>query len=189
MIVKDKIYKQKIINVLSLSFDDNPSINFVAKQDKHRKRRIRDMMDYCFEVCLERGIVFISEDNSACALILKSETNMHWIKSVQLDLKFAIQCVGLSRVFKVLKRENLINASHPNEDFYHLWLIGVDPAEQGKGKGAAILTEALIHCDKNPRPIYLETSVERNISWYKRFGFENRTVLDIGDGLYQMIRK
>jgi len=189
MIVKDRKYKPIIINILSESFDDNPSINFVIKQDKHRRQRIRDLMNYCFEVCQDRGTIFISNDNNACALLLKSETKINWIKSVKLDLKFAIQCVGVSRIFKVLKRENLINASHPIEDFYHLWLIGVDPTEQGKGKGAAILTEALIHCDKNPRPVYLETSVERNVSWYKQFGFEYKTKLDIGDGLHQMIRK
>ncbi len=61
---------------------------------------------------------------------------------------------------------------HPHEPHWYLPLIGVDPAQQGKGLGDALMAHALARCDRDRAPAYLESSNPRNISLYRRHGFE-----------------
>lgn len=61
---------------------------------------------------------------------------------------------------------------HPSEPHWYLPLIGVDPTQQGRGFGGALLTHALERCDRDRLPAYLESSSPRNIPLYQRHGFE-----------------
>ncbi|MFC3199319.1 GNAT family N-acetyltransferase [Parapedobacter deserti] len=61
---------------------------------------------------------------------------------------------------------------HPTEPHWYLPMIGVDPAYQGTGVGTALLTEALKAVDRDGLAAYLESSNPKNISLYKRHGFE-----------------
>jgi GNAT superfamily N-acetyltransferase len=61
---------------------------------------------------------------------------------------------------------------HPKDPCWYLPLIGVDPAQQGRGCGSALLQYALGRCDRDGVPAYLESSNPRNISLYLRHGFE-----------------
>jgi ribosomal protein S18 acetylase RimI-like enzyme len=61
---------------------------------------------------------------------------------------------------------------HPAEPHWYLPMIGVDPARQGGGVGSALMAEALKVIDRNGAMAYLESSNPRNISLYKRHGFE-----------------
>lgn len=67
---------------------------------------------------------------------------------------------------------NAIERVHPHEEHWYLALLGVDPAEQGHGFGAALVQEVLDRDGVRPWPAYLETTNPRNIAWYRRFGFE-----------------
>lgn len=68
-----------------------------------------------------------------------------------------------------------------------LWLldhIGVNPAHQGRGVGAALIDFGLTRAREDGVDAYLETGSERNIAYYRRFGFdvvEHGTVP--GDGI------
>jgi ribosomal protein S18 acetylase RimI-like enzyme len=61
---------------------------------------------------------------------------------------------------------------HPQEPHWHLPLIGVEPWEQGRGYGSALLHHGLMRCDAEGVPAYLESSNVRNIPLYERHGFE-----------------
>jgi len=69
---------------------------------------------------------------------------------------------------------------HPEGPHWYLPLIGVVPAEQGKGLGAALMRYALARCDADGLPAYLESTSPRNISLYERHGFE--AVAEIREG-------
>ena len=61
---------------------------------------------------------------------------------------------------------------HPNEPHWYLPLMGVDPSQQNKGFGSALLQHTLIRVDRDNRLAYLESSNPRNIPLYNRHGFE-----------------
>ena len=79
----------------------------------------------------------------------------------------------------------------PREPHWYLPLIGVDPAHQGKGCGAALLSFALASCDRDHLPAYLESTNPRNVSLYKRHGFEPLGTIQVGQSppLVPMLRR
>ena len=62
-------------------------------------------------------------------------------------------------------------AYHPDGPHWYLPMIGVNPAHQSKGLGAALLRQALERCDREGLPAHLESTNPRNISLYMRHGF------------------
>jgi GNAT superfamily N-acetyltransferase len=68
---------------------------------------------------------------------------------------------------------------HPDGPHWYLPLIGVDPAHQGRGHGDALMTYALRRCDRDHVPAYLESTNPRNISLYRRHGFETLGTIQV----------
>jgi len=55
--------------------------------------------------------------------------------------------------------------------YWYLDVIGVDPHYQGKGFASMLLEPMLRRIDKENLPIWLETILKRNVSFYEHFGF------------------
>lgn len=180
--------KAQVIEILTESFEKNKSVNYVVKQDDRRKERIRGLMNYSYNVCNAFGEVWISEDEQACALVLYPDKKRTTLSAVLWDIKLAVSVIGLSRVGQVLARESKIKAFHPKHPFSYLWFIGVNPTFQNSGKGSRLLEEIIMQSERDSRPIYLETSVDRNLPWYQKFGFENFQSFDLTYTLYMMRR-
>lgn len=179
---------QLVIEILEKAFDDNKSVNYVVKQDQKRRERIKGLMEYSFNVCNAFGEVWISDDQQACALILHPDQKRTSLRTLIWDLKLAFSVVGIDRVGTVLKRESMIKSNHPKQPFSYLWFIGVNPQRQNKGIGSAFIMDVINECERKKRPIYLETSMEKNLPFYKKFGFEIFHSLDLSYTLYHLRR-
>jgi ribosomal protein S18 acetylase RimI-like enzyme len=79
--------------------------------------------------------------------------------------------------FPVLEQ---MGSYHPSEPHWYLPLMGVDPSQQGKGFGSALLHHTLMQFDRDNKLAYLESSNPRNIPLYKRHGFELLGTIQIG---------
>jgi len=183
-------YNQKtiVVNILSKAFNENRSINYVIRPGIGRESRIRKLMEYSFETCQAFGEVWISEDEEVCALILHPDKKRTSVKTILWDFRIALSVIGLARVARVLGRESKIKAFHPKEPFSYLWFIGVNPSYQNKGKGSQLLKEIIDQSIQSGRSIYLETSVDKNVPWYRKYGFEIFQTLDFSYTLYMMRR-
>jgi ribosomal protein S18 acetylase RimI-like enzyme len=80
---------------------------------------------------------------------------------------------------------------HPDEPHWYLPLIGVDPSQQGKGYGSALLKHTLMPCDRDHTCAYLESSNPKNIPLYERHGFELLGTIQVGTSppIFPMLRK
>jgi ribosomal protein S18 acetylase RimI-like enzyme len=80
---------------------------------------------------------------------------------------------------------------HPKEPHWYLPLIGVDPAQQGRGHGDALMRFALERVDREKMPAYLESSNPRNIPFYRRHGFEELGAIQAGSSptIVPMLRR
>lgn len=93
--------------------------------------------------------------------------------------------------FRILSE--LMDAAHPHDrPHWYLNVIATLPERQGQGLGAQALRPVLERCDAEGAPAYLESSNPRNMTLYRRHGFEERAdTIDLPDGpsLYPMWRE
>jgi len=84
-----------------------------------------------------------------------------------------------------------MDAFHPRAAHWHLPLIGVDPAHQGKGIGSALLRHALNASDSQKVLAYLEATSPQNVPLYERHGFEALGSIQVADSppVVPMLRK
>jgi ribosomal protein S18 acetylase RimI-like enzyme len=93
-----------------------------------------------------------------------------------------------SAIFSLFEQ---MGAGHPDEPHWYLPMIGVDTIQQGNGIGSSLMQYALDRVDEDGVPAYLESSNPRNISLYRRFGFEVVGEIQAGGSppLIPMLRK
>ena len=91
----------------------------------------------------------------------------------------------VSAVFEQMERY------HPREPHWYLPFIGVDPSRQGEGYGAALMRHALVRCDRDHAPAYLESSNPKNVPLYERHGFEVLGTIQVGTSppIFPMLRR
>ncbi len=181
--------KNLIVDILTNSFDTNQSVNYIVKQDQKRVQRVSFLMDYSFEVCYLFGDVFLSNDKKACALVIYPDKKKTTLKSILLDVKLILSSVGLKNIKKAIARESMINKIQSKELKYYLWFIGVDPEYYNKGIGSILLDEIIEDSEHKKRPIYLETSMLKNLPWYEKFGFQIYHELDLSYKLFFLKRE
>lgn len=170
--------KYHIVDIITDSFQNNKSTNFVIKQDRKRAKRFRALVEYSIYYGEKFGEVYLSEDKKACYIILNTEKKKTTFVSIIWDLRLVLKCIGISRVRKVMKREVLIKSHHPTEDFIHLWYIGVSPSVQGEGRGTKLMQIIIEKARSQNKKIYLETSTQRNFKFYESFGFIEKVTLE-----------
>ena len=80
---------------------------------------------------------------------------------------------------------------HPSVDHWYLPLTGVDPPWQGQGFGSTLLRHALVTCDRDGLPAYLEATSPRSRDLYKRHGFNIVGVIQAGTSppMWAMLRE
>src|SRR5687767_15735475 len=130
--------RSNIVEILANSFDDNKSVNYIIPLDKNRKQRMKRLMEYSFDVCYLSGKAFFSDDKKGCALVMLPDKKKMNFRSVWLDLKLIVTCIGLANIKKALTRETRIKRFQPKVPLYYFWFIGVDPAQQGRGTGTKL---------------------------------------------------
>lgn len=100
---------------------------------------------------------------------------MSWWSALRwggLKVLFGVERRVLARYqeFERLARE--VQARVVPEPHLYLATLAVDPKYQGRGLGRNLVETLLAQADREGRRCYLETEVERNIGFYRRFGFE-----------------
>lgn len=89
--------------------------------------------------------------------------------------------------FDIDKKKNM-----GNRPYIYLFVIGVNPNQQGQGFGKKLLLNVLNDGNKSGLPVYLETSTEKNMEMYTKFGFKviKKVYLDnIDTPHWEMIRE
>jgi len=90
------------------------------------------------------------------------------------------ESVGADRLEQVSAVFEQMAGYHPSEPHWYLPMIGVDPANQGKGYGSALLRHALLQCDRDHVAAYLESSNPANVPLYERHGFVVLGTIQLG---------
>jgi GNAT superfamily N-acetyltransferase len=136
---------------------------------------------------LELGTAYYAERFAGVALWLPPGAAPDEASLVQV-IQETVADARRDAVFSIFEH---MEAFHPREAHWHLPLIGVDPAHQGKGIGAALLRHVLNACDKHGVLAYLEATSPLNVRLYERHGFEPLGSIQVADAppVVPMVRK
>lgn len=167
----------KLVEILTASFKDDKSVNYVLKN----KKSLPKLFHYSIAKGFLFGDVWIKNDHTACAILIDPEKKGFKLESVLIDLRF--QVFGLMKLKKLLTKEKIIREMHPKDlDYIHLCFLAVAPELQHQGIGSVFLTDLTEYYKRSKEAMCLETSTlvnipyfeKRGFSWYatKYFGFE-----------------
>jgi ribosomal protein S18 acetylase RimI-like enzyme len=146
--------------------------------DETQRRAVADTFVFiALSVCLKYGEVYAtSEKMEGVAAWLPPGRSpfgaRQIIRSVPLStlVRFARQ--GASRLRSYGAYVDKLHRKLVPYPHWYLQIIGVDPAHQGQGFSSRLLRPVLERIDRERLPCFLETNTVKNVTIYRRFGFE-----------------
>ncbi|MBD0333528.1 MAG: GNAT family N-acetyltransferase [Chitinophagaceae bacterium] len=144
------------------------------------------------------GKGYITEDENAVVLMRSPHnakmTFWSMIRAGMLPTPFKLGLASFNRFYYRIvstldKKHAEIMGTTPH---WYGWMIGVTDKCQHKGIGATLMNHCFNIADEAELPIYLETSVEQNVSLYHHKEFRIVDTEEIAEGkfkLYFMIRQ
>lgn len=172
--------KKLASQIITVTFDKNPSVNIVIGEGGNRKTKLTRLGNYAFIKALNRNGAFLSENKMAVALCYVSDEGKSSLSEVWSEVRFALS-IPFNKVLQTLKREKYIKEHRAKDRHLYFWFLG---AQKGSGQAVFELKDAFFESsEKEQLPILLETSVPRNRAAYERYGFYvYHTWVDSGNG-------
>ncbi|MDB4335058.1 hypothetical protein OAA06_01730 [bacterium] len=175
MIKAVKLDKKQVVEIVTESFSNNPSVLSVIKPGsaKQEQKRIAGLAEYAFNTAFKRNGVVLSSDRQGVAICYPYHVQKNTFKDYWNQLVLAFKVIGVSRILTIMRRDNYVKRQRPKDGRYlYFWFLGVK--SDGIGKSAVRELRDSVYKESHLKklPIYLETSVEKNRVVYERFGFE-----------------
>lgn len=167
--------KNLVAEILVSAFSplrEENSINLVVKQDEKRTQRMKVLMEFLFERAYNFGEIYISTNNKACILLLFPHQEKTTLKTLFSKVKLAFKCIGINRVFKVLKRQDKVKKHYPKGEYIIPLIMGVLNDSKGNGTAARLMIEVKNHYKNNTLPVIVDAASKKNVTLYKKFGFK-----------------
>jgi hypothetical protein len=168
----DKKLVSEILVSAFLPLTEENSINLVVKQDHKRAKRMQVLMEYLFERAILFGEVYISDNDQACILIKFPHLEKITFRTVILDVKMAFKCIGIERIFGVIKRQHMAHKNYPKEAHIRPVILGVKRESDGKGTAVRLMIEVRNKYKNNTLPVIIDAASISNAQMYQKFGFK-----------------
>jgi ribosomal protein S18 acetylase RimI-like enzyme len=163
----------RLAQALASAFQDDPVIAWIFA-DEHRRRAVLPaFMEFRLrKLAFPQDEVWMTAGGAAAAVWLPPPGR--WQPSGAQRLRLLpplVRFFGL-RTASVLGGLERMEKRHPHDrSHWYLFILGTEPAAQGRGLGSALLAQVLARVDADGMPAYLESSNERNLALYGRHGF------------------
>ncbi|SFM32406.1 Acetyltransferase (GNAT) family protein [Nitrosomonas nitrosa] len=171
-----------LATTLAAAFDNDPVVRYCIRADSRRDWAMHAGFKRALDIYCFYGMTFTAMNGAGVAL---------WARHDQWQLTFWQECMliplyvricGIRRFMRLSRGFETMKWAHPVVPHYYLYMIGVHPDCQSQGLGAALLRVMLERCDREKMPAYLEATHPRNISFYRRHGFQVIRTLTFGPG-------
>ncbi|MFF3766878.1 GNAT family N-acetyltransferase [Streptomyces sp. NPDC001922] len=160
----------RAVRTLGRAFAHYPFARHTIAADDFLTRLARFNELFISRIGLDHGQVWVADDGAAVAVWTTPETAGTGDAFTEIGPQLA-ELSG-DRAQASAEAEAVMGSHRPTEPVWFLGSVGVDPEQQGKGLGAAVIRPGLRAADEAGVPAFLETSDERNVRFYGRLGFE-----------------
>jgi ribosomal protein S18 acetylase RimI-like enzyme len=161
-----------IVKMLVRAFRDDPVANFMFAGRRRRELGLHSFFtSQLRRQYMPHGQVYVTDDVSGAALWGPPGRERHAVLEL-LQLMPTAPFLTSAHTVGALKLMFKVEGLHPTEPHWYLFTLGTAPERQGQGVGSALLRSMCDHIDEVGEPGFLESSKERNVPLYARFGFE-----------------
>jgi len=178
IITLDKTQVKAAGEVLGRALKDDP----VSVWDIPDKEKRHAVMKHVFQMTSCLGVKYGETHATSPNL----EGIAVWLPYINKKYKLLINigCLLKSKMYKlgreaqkrikpIEEHSTKVHREFVPGDHWYLQTLGVEPTHQGKGYGSLLMEYMFEKIDNtDPLPVFLETSTELNVKFYKRFGFE-----------------
>ena len=184
-------------SVLANAFAQAPRFRFLIPDDARRPAKLRWYWQAVVRASIRSGgVVHVvrGDTDSAVKAVAIWETPGQTEHSALTLLKSGLWAVPIRLGIPAYNRRralgsilSALDAPHP---CWYLDTIGVEPSEQHRGLGSALIRVMLERIDRDDLPSFLDTSAPDNLAYYERFGFRvtAESKLPNGNPLWGMTR-
>ncbi|MDP9828103.1 GNAT family N-acetyltransferase [Kineosporia succinea] len=157
-------------SALADAFADDPLWTWMIPE-RRRHTRLRRVFGALLEHSIPRGNVTTTLDRQAVAVWSAPGEWKLPLPAVLRSAPHMVRGAGL-RLPRLLGRLGEVERAHEQlpPGHWYLEMIGTSDRARGQGHGTALMAEAFARW--GGLPVYLESSNERNLSFYRRHGFE-----------------
>jgi ribosomal protein S18 acetylase RimI-like enzyme len=166
--------------MLGRAFQNDPALRFLVPEGARRARLAPSLLGGMARYCWLYGEVYATRglEGIACWLPpgepLPGFSPRALVRVSRAGLLADVPRLGWEGLGRLLRWTRYTDELHPRlapGPHWYLWLLGVEPSQQGTGVGTALLRPALARADGEGVPCYLETQNERNLRFYRKQGF------------------
>lgn len=178
---------QRAIATIIVAFSDDPLVRWIFPEPYQYLTYFPEIVGLHGRKGIERGTVHHTADFMGAAFWYPPEA-LPDSEALGDVIQRAVRERDQEGVLRVLEE---MARYHPVEPHWYLRIIGVDPAQQGRGYGSGLLKYALMECDRGGQPAYLEATTERSLALYQRHGFEvvGKIQIEASPPMWPMLRK
>jgi GNAT superfamily N-acetyltransferase len=167
---------------LARAFDDDPvTLHLLPPEGRRRSERLAVFMGLGAKGGVKDGTTYTDDDLSGAAVWRGPGRWKLPIRELLGDAPSLLRALG-RRLPVAMSCLQAIESRHPTEPHWYLEILGTEPAHQGKGVGGGLMAPVLRRCDEEGLPAYLESSKDRNVPYYERFGFRVTDQFDLPKG-------
>jgi GNAT superfamily N-acetyltransferase len=163
-------HAERAIEILVDGFMDNPVLGWVFQDEATRPEGIRGYVDVFRAAYGEHGVLEVEAGGEGAALWAEPGTprlqGEHAAALVELLRRF-----NGDRTILVLSTLGVIEA--PSAPHWYLNVIAARRGARSRGIGARLIEPFLERADREGVGIYLESSNPRNLTFYRRYDFQD----------------
>ena len=167
------------INTLCAAFMNNDRIkSLITPKKRNRYSKLRNIVTFCYLKASKVRGVYATKDNSSILLYYRKSLDHFSISDVWRYVNLVFFTIGITRVKPIYDRETKVKMIRQSEcnrrgdrDYYYAWMLA---QRESKNEIASLLqiqrflkAQAL----KANLPIYIETTLDRLVPLYERFGY------------------
>jgi hypothetical protein len=174
--------KNLVVDLLVESFLNNPNVQTLVKNDKHKERRIKHLSCYIFDLHVHQNCIYLSSDEKGFAILTHSNApKLPLWKIIWLQFRLVFSVIGWTRVWSVFRRDTRTKKRREKEaggkPYIHFYALGISKASRGlqEEKESAILEFKHLAWELSEGkniPLFAETTVRKNKIAYEWLGFK-----------------
>ena len=182
--------------VLSRAFQHDPLLHYLYPNIAKAPESPARFYQATIRLGLRQGVVQATPGMEGVAVwISPGNTDFSFGVLFRTGFMTAVLSAGLRSLGRFMKMASYmeeVNKPITDRLHWHLMMLGVEPAMQGNGLGGILMQPILARADAESFPCILESGNERNLNFYRRYGFEEAALVQIPDGgpqVWVMVRE